>query len=232
LRLSHIAPVSDSDDKTAGEGLRRIAEHPMVPRIVEAATARFIHYGYGKTTVAEIAEDLGVSPAYIYKFFNSKRAICEAVAGETLSRIDEAIWAAARRDQPAAQRLRALYQVILSESVARFFQERKLHDMVVEAVQSDWSAIQKHKQTIGDAARFLLREGRKSGEFETATEEDRLVEALWTTLVPFAHPKVLEQTINSDLEARAEAVADMVLKALRAEDAEPQVSPSARRNAR
>jgi AcrR family transcriptional regulator len=187
----------------------------MVTRIVEAAVGRFIHYGYGKTTVAEIAEDLGVSPAYIYKFFDSKRSICEAVAGETLQRIDEALWAAARADEPAADRLRNLYRVILRESLARFFQERKLHDMVVEAVQSEWSAVQRHKQTIGDVARHVLRDGRAAGEFDTTMDEDQIVGALWSTLVPFAHPKVLEQTINSDLEARAEAVAELVQRGLR-----------------
>jgi AcrR family transcriptional regulator len=191
------------------------ADHPMVPRIVEAAVARFIHYGYGKTTVAEIAEDLGVSPAYIYKFFDSKRSICEAVAGETLQRIDDALWAAARADAPAAERLKSLYQVILKESVARFFHERKLHDMVVEAVHHEWSAVQRHKQTIGDVARHVLREGMANGEFDPALDEDRTVEALWSTLVPFAHPKVLEQTINTDLEKRAGSVADLVLRGLR-----------------
>ena len=189
--------------------------HPMVPRIVDAAIVRFTHYGYAKTTVAEIAEDLGVSPAYIYKFFESKRAICEAVAGETLQRIDDALWAAARTDRSATDRLRDIYRVVLRESVARFFQERKLHDMVVEAVQSDWAAIKRHKQTIGDVARHVLREGRQSGEFDRSMDEDRLADALWTTLVPFAHPKVLEQTIHTDLETRAEAVADLVLRGLR-----------------
>ncbi len=187
----------------------------MVSRIVDAAIGRFTHYGYGKTTVAEIAEDLGVSPAYIYKFFNSKRSICEAVAGETLQRIDEALWAAARADRPATERLRSLYQVILKESVARFFHERKLHDMVVEAVQSDWGAVQRHKQTIGDVALHILRDGRRTGEFDGSVDEDQAVGALWSTLVPFAHPKVLEQTMNTDLEARADAVADLVIRGLR-----------------
>lgn len=197
------------------EEQRTEVQHPMVPRIVEAAIGRFTHYGYGKTTVAEIAEDLGVSPAYIYKFFDSKRSICEAVAGETLQRIDEALWNAARAEEPASVRLRNLYRVVLRESLARFFQERKLHDMVVEAVQSDWSAIQRHKQTIGEVARYVLRDGRAAGEFDAAIDEDEIAGALWSTLVPFAHPKVLEQTINSDLEARADAVAELVLRGLR-----------------
>jgi AcrR family transcriptional regulator len=205
----------ESNSRMAHQEQKADVQHPMVTRIVEAAVGRFIHYGYGKTTVAEIAEDLGVSPAYIYKFFDSKRSICEAVAGETLQRIDEALWAAARADEPAADRLRNLYRVILRESLARFFQERKLHDMVVEAVQSEWSAVQRHKQTIGDVARHVLRDGRAAGEFDTTMDEDQIVGALWSTLVPFAHPKVLEQTINSDLEARAEAVAELVLRGLR-----------------
>jgi hypothetical protein len=129
------------------------------------------------------------------------------------ARIDEAL-GRTRADRPAAERLRNLYRSSEGKR-RRFFQERKLHDMVVEAVQSDWGAVQRHKQTIGDVARHVLRDGRASGEFDPALDEEQAVGALWSTLVPFAHPKVLEQTINTDLEARAHAVADLTIRGLR-----------------
>ena len=53
-----------------------------VSRILDAAERLFKHYGYTKTNVADIARDLGMSPANIYRFFSSsmvssvKRCCC------------------------------------------------------------------------------------------------------------------------------------------------------------
>ena len=44
-------------------------------RIVEAAARSFQDIGYQKTTVADIARTLKMSPANVYRFFESKKAI-------------------------------------------------------------------------------------------------------------------------------------------------------------
>ena len=52
------------------------------------------HFGLAKTTVADIAAALGMSPANIYKSFPSKDAIIEAVAEQTLADLKRTIEAA------------------------------------------------------------------------------------------------------------------------------------------
>lgn len=49
-------------------------------QIVDAANARFKHYGYGKTTMAEIAKDCNMSTGNIYRYFPSKLDIAERIA--------------------------------------------------------------------------------------------------------------------------------------------------------
>ena len=72
-------PLPDALSATQTPGQRGPLQHEMRDRIVERADARFRHYGFAKTTIAEIAADLDVSTAYVYKFFDSKLAICEAM---------------------------------------------------------------------------------------------------------------------------------------------------------
>ncbi|MBD1372076.1 TetR/AcrR family transcriptional regulator [Hazenella sp. IB182357] len=48
-------------------------------RILEAATQLFVHYGYDKTTVNEIAHAAGVSKGVIYLHFDSKDDLFEAL---------------------------------------------------------------------------------------------------------------------------------------------------------
>ena len=56
------------------------ADHAVRDQIVDAAGEHFSRYGYAKTTVSDLAKSIGFSKAYIYKFFDSKQAIGEAIA--------------------------------------------------------------------------------------------------------------------------------------------------------
>ncbi len=60
-------------------------DHAVREQIVEAAREHFSHYGYEKTTVSDLAKSIGFSKAYIYKFFDSKQAIGEAICSKTLA---------------------------------------------------------------------------------------------------------------------------------------------------
>ena len=67
------------------------ADHSVRDQIVEAADEHFSHYGYEKTTVSDLAKAIGFSKAYIYKFFDSKQAIGEAICTKTLGAIVVAV---------------------------------------------------------------------------------------------------------------------------------------------
>lgn len=49
-------------------------------KIVEAAKERFRHYGYAKTTMAEVASDCNMSPGNLYRYFPGKLDIAEEIA--------------------------------------------------------------------------------------------------------------------------------------------------------
>jgi AcrR family transcriptional regulator len=57
-------------------------------RIVETADALFRRLGFAKTAVADIASELGMSPANVYRFFPSKIAIVQAICQRCLSELD------------------------------------------------------------------------------------------------------------------------------------------------
>src|SRR5688572_17293165 len=57
-------------------------------RIVVTAERFFREIGYQKTTVADIAKALRMSPANVYRFFDSKKAINEAVAERLIGEVE------------------------------------------------------------------------------------------------------------------------------------------------
>lgn len=203
-----------SQSETLLPGERGKPDHDMRERIVAVAHDMFRSAGLSGTSVADIAADLGVTPAYIYRFFSSKVAIAEAVCRYTLSNIDTAIWALAQSDLPPPERLKRLYFLILKESVGMFFAERKLHELVSTALDRDWTSVAQHKGEIRAVVARIIDDGRASGAFDPKLDRDEAILAVSWSLFPFAHPRMLEQSIGDDLEAQARVAALFALRAL------------------
>src|SRR5262249_57135784 len=77
-------------------------------RIVETADALFRRLGFAKTAVADIAAELKMSPANVYRFFPSKSAIVEAICQRCLGELEDRAWAVARSPGSAAERIERL----------------------------------------------------------------------------------------------------------------------------
>src|SRR5258706_909412 len=77
-------------------------------RILVVAERLFRQIGYQKTTVADIAKELRMSPANVYRFFDSKKAIHEGVARGLMGEVEQAAQTIASQPRPAAARLREL----------------------------------------------------------------------------------------------------------------------------
>lgn len=189
-------------------------EHRTKVQLLEAADMHFRHYGYKKTTVADLARAIGVSPAYVYRFFDSKQAIGEAVCGSTLGRIVAALHAVEAEPRSASERLRRLYRTLVAQGMELFFNERRLHDIVSAAIEGGWQSVTAYKAELAAIVRRQVMAGREAGEFERKTPLDDACTAIFCTMIPFCHPTLLEQTEHSDLQSDAEQVAALVLRSL------------------
>ncbi len=60
-------------------------------KILEASYQRFLHYGYSKTTMNEIAGDLSMSKALLYYYFPDKSelymSVIRKLAGDYLTKL-------------------------------------------------------------------------------------------------------------------------------------------------
>jgi AcrR family transcriptional regulator len=206
------------DEESAAEGGRTggrgPADHRTRLQLLDEAEAHFRHYGYGKTTVADLARAISVSPAYVYRFFDSKQAIGEAVCAKTLGQIYSSLEAVETESLSASERLRRVYRTMVARGLELYFSERKLHDIVVAAIDGHWGSVEGYLENLRTLVRRIVVAGRESGEFERKTPLDDLCAAIFCTLTPFGHPILLQQRGRDSLQADAEQVANLVLRSL------------------
>jgi AcrR family transcriptional regulator len=206
--------MTEHDDLSPPQGQRGPLGHDRRDQIIHAAGDHFRLYGYRKTSVADIAKAIGVSGAYVYRFFESKQAIGEAVCSGILSQIDEAALDAATSNSSVTYRFRDLFRVLIERTYDLLIHERRMHDITVEAVLSNWSSIDRHKNAVRGVVTNLLEEGRQIGEFERKTPTEDVSRAITEILVSLTHPMLLERRSRDELVATGASVAEMILRSL------------------
>src|ERR1700743_46558 len=115
-----------------------ISEHVEIDpreRILVVAERLFRQIGYQKTTVADIAKELRMSPANVYRFFESKKAIHEGVGRIMMGGVGGDAQANANKGGSAIERLRELLITINRMNTERYVGDSKLHEMVEIAME-------------------------------------------------------------------------------------------------
>src|ERR1700710_2099065 len=134
-------------------------------RILVVAERLFRQIGYQKTTVADIAKELRMSPANVYRFFDSKKAIHEGVARALMGEVEIEARRIVAASGPAAIRLRDLMKTVHRMNSERYVGDSKLHEMVAIAMEEDWDVCVAHIELITQTIGSVIAQGMASGEF-------------------------------------------------------------------
>jgi AcrR family transcriptional regulator len=167
-------------------------EHDTRERILVVAERLFREIGYQKTTVADIAKVLRMSPANVYRFFDSKKAIHEGVARSLMGEVEDAAQAIAARPGLAAERLREMITTIHRMNSERYVGNSKLHEMVEIAMEESWDVCVAHMERITQTIGSVIAEGAATGEFEAA-DVPLAAMCACTGMMRFFHPQMIAQ---------------------------------------
>jgi AcrR family transcriptional regulator len=184
-------------------------------RIIETAEALFRRLGFAKTAVADIAGELGMSPANVYRFFSSKNAIVEAICQRCLGELDEKAWAVARSRGSASARIERLFLEIMKYHLENLIVEKRVHDIVLVAMENNWEAVQAHMEGIRAIIEVIVRDGIESGEFERVEPRETSL-LIKKSMVAFCHPLMLAEGLQDgeDLETQSRATIRFLLRAI------------------
>ena len=191
-------------------------------RILVVAERLFREIGYQKTTVADIAKVLRMSPANVYRFFDSKKAIHEGVARALMGEVEDAAQAIATRRGSAASRLRELMTTIHRMNSERYVGDSKLHEMVEIAMEESWDVCVAHMERITETIGGVIAEGAASGEFE-APDVPLAAMCTCTAMMRFFHPQMIAQCVDKPGPSIDQMI-DFVLAGRRARQRESVIS--------
>lgn len=183
-------------------------------RIVAQAEEYFRLYGYQKTTVADIAKALKMSPANVYRFFDSKKAINEAVAEVLMGEVEAAAGAVAGSSGPAGERLRAFLRGVSAMSAERYIGDRKMHEMVAVALDESWPIVNAHVERLHGMLLRIIVDGVESGEFDVP-DPALAARCVHAAVIKFTHPQMIAECAAENLKPELDAMTDFLLRALR-----------------
>src|SRR3954453_1642756 len=161
-------------------------------RILVVAERLFRQIGYQKTTVADIAKELRMSPANVYRFFDSKKAIHEGVARIMMGEVEDAARAILRGPGSATAWLRELLSTVHRMNSERYVGDSKLHEMVEIAMEESWEVCVVHMERITQTIASVIAQGVAAGEFE-ATDVPLAAMCTCTAMMRFFHPQMIAQ---------------------------------------
>ncbi|KQZ22039.1 TetR/AcrR family transcriptional regulator [Caulobacter sp. Root1472] len=205
--------MSTIDSSPPAAGQRGPLEHDVRDQIVTAAEAHFSRFGYGKTTVADLAKAIGFSKAYIYKFFDSKQAIGQAICVQCLDKVLAAGEAGIADGRTASEKLRRFFNGIVATSAELFFQDKLLYDIAAHSAEERWPSALAYLERSEALLKEIILLGRETGEFERKTPIDEVCEAILLVMQSFMNPLMLRHNLDDLPDAPTKAI-NLVLRSL------------------
>jgi AcrR family transcriptional regulator len=185
-------------------------------RVVDTAERLFRQFGYLQTTVGDIAGELGMSSANIYRFFASKAAITEAVLQKVTGEvIAEARAVAAEPGIPAQDKLRRVVRICNTAICERCLADARMQSIVLAAIDENWHVIRRHKAALREVTGAIIAEGVRSGEFDVDDPELAAL-CFQHAMMSSLHPVIVEHRLREgeDIEATLEPMLAFSFRAL------------------
>jgi AcrR family transcriptional regulator len=191
-----------------------ICKDTMRGRILEAAKKRFTHYGYSKTSMAEIAADLQMSPGNLYRYFPGKIDIALAIADESYDEQHVLLQAVASdKSRVAVERLHDVFHTDMVLTYTKIENDPKIFELaqIIKTERPEWinGQLARERELLNE----ILNDGIANGEFEIENVPFTS-EMLQSAMMKFRYPQLWSNLKLPALEREFEGVTRLLLVGL------------------
>lgn len=182
--------------------------------ILAAAVKRFSEYGYNKTTMAEIANDTGMSAANIYRYYKSKQEIAETCTKNRINEKTNTLKIIVRDTQlSATEKLEKYVQTTLKLSQEAALENRKIDEVCAEIIKSKAEFIYEKINHTEALIIEILSYGNQTGEFDVDDVVDTAI-AINTMIVAFDVPMFMSLFTPEEFNNKADSVTKLILQGI------------------
>lgn len=182
-------------------------------RILDTTEAILRKFGPAKTNMSDIARALGVTHAALYRLYDNKAALKEAVVERWLERSLPPLQAVVEEAAPAADKLYRWFDTLRKFKRSRASQDPELFEMYSSLVTEAPEAIQVHRNHLLDQLATMIEDGIKEGTI--AKQEARATAmAVFMATIPFHHVAHSAEWELPDGDQRFDAVWHLISNGL------------------
>ena len=179
--------------------------------ILAAASRRFLHYGYGKTTMSEIAKDCNMSTGNLYRFFPSKLDIAEMFVAVLRQEHIETLKAICRDEKMTpAKKLREFFLTKFRLAYERFHDKPKAFELSTSLLAERPKVALEWEAAEGRVLSEILAQGDALGDFaiDNAPETAKILQ---DAAYRFTSPSVFHEGEHDELARELNGVLDLLL---------------------
>lgn len=192
------------------------AAAPADTRLLAVAADHLKRFGPRQVTVVSIADAAGMTHANVYRYFPSKAALIDAVAGQWLRSVEALIADIADAPDPADDKLERLIQAAARTHRELLKENRHLFDVYCTATETSRPLVRKHRARMRQLTERVLDEGIVTGKFDPRDRE-RALALITDASYRFINPLTIR--LDADvpqevLDQRLAAVIRVTLRAL------------------
>ena len=187
-----------------------------VQRILNAAIAEVSVYGSERVTVVSIARAASMTHANIYRHFESKTALFDAITQTWLKPLEGRLREIADAPDPARDKLERLIFAIVRAYRARIDSDPRLFKLFVESFRENRTTARQHRARVRILLDRVLEEGVSTGAFIIRNRE-RSMMLILDTLYRFVQPEAIEfdsEIASRTSDNRLSIITAMLLNAL------------------
>lgn len=187
-------------------------------RILDAADQRFRQYGYGKTTMAEIAADVHMSAANLYRYFENKRDIGAGLAIRCFAQKEAVLAEVVRRqDLSAAEKLEAYLLTLLRYIHGQCQNQPRINELVEDMATHRADVVARKLKGEYELIAAILEEGQRNGEFRVDDLKTLATTVMNMTIV-FGLPMFMHTHPLERFEDMARQAAHLLIRGLARRD--------------
>jgi AcrR family transcriptional regulator len=207
---------------------------PRRDEILDSATRLFAERGYEGTSMADLAEQVGMRKASLFYHFASKDVLYAAVLDRLIGAVSATISAAATAEGSFVERLDNL-----SEAITMVLGEQPFAARLIVREAMDWGPV--IRDTLADSimgvlavAEHFIRAGQEAGVFAEGDPRQVIVTLMGVHFMPFAIGGIVQRFTGTEpfdpafIVARKAAVRDQVRQMVLAKRTTPSSPPKRR----